>query len=83
MHTISMIAFGLVLLVVFAGIGRARGALTSAILAFLIVWLLVTIGNVWVGVTQAGYTIAQELPINTVVYSVPAFAAFLVRKFCK
>jgi cytochrome oxidase assembly protein ShyY1 len=29
----------------------------------------------WVGVTRAGYTIAQELPILIVIFAVPAILA--------
>ncbi len=83
MHTATMIAAGLALLAIFTVVGRSRGTVASAMLAFLVVWLLVAIGNLWVGVTQAGYTVAQELPINAVVYAVPALAALAVRKFLR
>jgi len=32
----------------------------------------------WVGVTKAGYTVAQELPILLIVFAVPAALAGLV-----
>jgi hypothetical protein len=42
------------------------------------VWLAVAIANLWVGVTKAGYTVAQELPILAVVFLVPAAIAVAV-----
>lgn len=46
---------------------------------FVPVWLVVSLVNMWIGVTRAGYTVAQELPILLVVFAVPAvIAAFAV-----
>ena len=42
---------------------------------FVPVWLLVASANMWVGVTHAGYTVRQELPILLVVFAVPAVIA--------
>ena len=44
------------------------------------VWLVVALVNMWVGVTRAAYTVAQELPILLVVFAVPAVIAALVAR---
>jgi hypothetical protein len=33
----------------------------------------------WIGVSKAGYSVAEELPILLLLYSVPVAAAVLVR----
>ena len=43
------------------------------------VWLAVTGANLWIGVSKAGYSIAEELPILLLLFAVPAAAAVLVR----
>ena len=41
------------------------------------VWAGVALVNMWVGVTRAGYSVAQEAPILVVVFGVPAALALL------
>lgn len=45
---------------------------------FIPVWVGIALVNMWVGVTKAGYTVAQELPILGVVIAVPAVLALLL-----
>lgn len=82
MHMITVIGAGLLLLVVFALFGRLWGhdAAGIAVAAkwFVPVWAVVALVNMWVGVTKAGYTVMQELPILFVVLAVPAAAALIV-----
>jgi hypothetical protein len=79
MHMLLVIAGGVILLGVFALFGKLWGADVAGIAAgarlFIPVWLVVAIANMWVGVTKAGYTVAQELPILAVVFIVPAILA--------
>ncbi|MCD1262124.1 MULTISPECIES: hypothetical protein [Shinella] len=79
MHMLLVIAGGVILLGVFALFGKLWGADVAGIAAgarlFIPVWLVVAITNMWVGVTKAGYTVAQELPILAVVFIVPAILA--------
>jgi hypothetical protein len=42
-------------------------------------WLATTGTNMWIGVSKAGYSIADELPILLLLFVVPAAAAALVR----
>lgn len=74
MHMLMVIAGGVFLL--FGQLwGGAVAALGTAAKIFIPVWLIVSLVNLWVGVTRAGYTVAQELPILAVVFAVPAATA--------
>jgi hypothetical protein len=42
-------------------------------------WLATTGANMWIGVSKAGYSAADELPILLLLFAVPAVAAALVR----
>lgn len=79
MHMLLVMAGGVILLGVFALFGKLWGADVAGIAAgarlFIPVWLVVAITNMWVGVTKAGYTVTQELPILAVVFIVPAILA--------
>ena len=80
MHTVYVIAGGLLLLAIFALLARGlRGAPAATrgrvLLAFLPVWLACATFNMWVGVSRAGYSVADELPILLLVFAVPAAVA--------
>jgi hypothetical protein len=79
MHTLLVIAAGLGLLGLCAAIGKMIGGvpgMTTAVLVFLPLWLIGATINMWIGVTQAGYSVAAEAPIFLIVFGVPAVAAF-------
>jgi hypothetical protein len=81
MHTILVIAGGLALLAAFALAARFLDAtIARAMLWFVPAWLVGAGVNMWVGVSRAGYTVAQEFPIFLVVFGVPALAALLIRR---
>lgn len=69
-HTVKVITCGLVLLALCLVFGRAAGAKL-----FLPLWLVAAIVNLWIGVSRAGYTVADEAPIFLVVFGVPAAVA--------
>lgn len=46
-----------------------------AIGAFIIVWLVITGANMWAGITKAGYSFGEELPIFLLLFLTPAAAA--------
>jgi hypothetical protein len=81
MHVILVIVGGLVLLGLFLLFGWLWGASTGAMALaaklFWPAWLLVAVVNLWVGVSHAGYTMREELPILLLVFAVPAAAAGL------
>jgi uncharacterized membrane protein YwaF len=47
--------------------------------AFIVVWLVVTAANMWVGVNEAGYTVSEELPILLLLFGVPALVAVVLK----
>ncbi|MGE3065988.1 MAG: hypothetical protein AB7K67_10395 [Hyphomicrobiaceae bacterium] len=84
MHTILVIAAGLVLLGACLLAGRAAGRpLAAAAMWFLPLWLAGAAANMWIGVNHAGYTYAQEFPIFLLVFAVPAVIAVAVRLFSR
>ena len=84
MHTVYMVGGGLVLLLAFIGMGRMvgkgkRSVMARTALYFLPIWLIVAGINMWIGVTQAGYSVADEVLFFALVFGVPAAAAFALR----
>ncbi|WP_455296822.1 hypothetical protein [Brucella pituitosa] len=79
MHMLLVIAGGILLLGVFLLFGKLWGGDLSGVVAgakiFIPVWFAIALTNMWVGVTRAGYTVAQELPILLVVFAVPAIVS--------
>ncbi len=82
MHMAMVIGGGIALLGIFCLFGKLWGAdaagIALAAKLFIPVWLVVALVNMWVGVTRAGYTVAQELPILLIVVAVPAAIAVIV-----
>jgi hypothetical protein len=82
MHTIIVIAGGLVLLGVCLAVGRVlgakRAAMARAALVFLPLWLAGAALNMWFGVAHAGYSVADEAPIFALVFGAPAAIALAV-----
>jgi uncharacterized membrane protein YwaF len=77
-HTTIMLLAGLALLILLRLTIRDAARATRL---FLILWLLVAIGNLLVGVLYAGYGWAEEAGIGLVVFGVPAAIALLARRF--
>jgi hypothetical protein len=84
MHTLRVIVGGFILLAICLLIGRLiggqvpPGGMIGAAKLFIPLWLLVAGVNLWIGVTRAGYTVAEEAPIFLVVFAVPAAVAVLL-----
>jgi hypothetical protein len=81
MRTVMIIVGGLALFAVLALIGvRFSGATVSmAAVAkwFIPIWLVLASINMWIGVTRAGYSVGEELPIFLVIFALPAAVAAL------
>ena len=83
MHTIKVIAGGFALLGLLLflaprlGLGGAN-PIAFAVKLFVPLWLAASLVNLWIGVTRAGYTVAQEAPILLGVFGVPALFALLI-----
>ncbi len=84
MRTALILAAGLL---VFAGVAlfsrlfseHYPGATAWATGGFIVLWLLATGFNLWVGVNRAGYAFGEELPIMLLLFAVPAAVAIVVR----
>ena len=81
MHTIYVIAGGLLLLGVFLLFARALSGVSHSlrgrfILAFIPVWLACAAFNMWIGVSRAGYSVGEELPIFLAVFAIPSAVAW-------
>ena len=62
--------------------GAGPGAIVTSAKIFLPIWLVAALINMWVGVSRAGYSVAEELPIFLMIFAIPAaVAAFLWWKF--
>lgn len=76
MHTTMVISGGLALLALMAVAGNMTSlGIGRMLLWFIPVWLACAAINMWVGVSRAGYTVAQEFPIFLLVFAVPAAIA--------
>ncbi|SFO39524.1 hypothetical protein SAMN05443579_102837 [Variovorax sp. PDC80] len=83
MHTLIVMGSGFVLLALFLLAGRVLGgsgdaALSTAAMWFVPAWFIGAGINMAVGVIEAGYSVAEELPIFLLVFAVPAAVAGLV-----
>lgn len=82
MHMLMVMGGGVLLLGVFLLFGKLWGGDVAGVVSagklFVPAWLAVSITNLWVGVTKAGYTVAQELPILLAVFAVPTAVAALI-----
>ena len=67
MRTAIIIVAGLAILGVFRARGLAnrwrRQSMRIAAVSFVPAWLIVALINMWLGVSRAGYSVAEELPI--------------------
>ncbi len=82
MHTLIVIAGGFALLGLCCLIAKLTGGTASAFakaaIVFLPLWLIGAAINMWIGVSQAGYSVKDELPIFLIIFAVPAVVAVLV-----
>ncbi len=84
MRTILFLTSGLLLMASFLIVAKLfsehfPSALNWAVALGLSLWLATITANMWIGVSKAGYTVADELPILLLLFAVPAAAAVLVR----
>ncbi len=58
--------------------GAAGPPLRTATVVFAVLWFFAAAINLWVGVTKAGYSFAEELPIFLGIFLLPTAVAALV-----
>jgi hypothetical protein len=87
MRTSIIMLLGLVAWGVCLAVARMVGGVSApsrwtATVAFAVIWVAVAATNMWVGVTKAGYSVREELPIFLLIAAVPiALASLLKWKF--
>ena len=84
MRTGLFLLAGFLLLAAFLILGKLfseiyPGATTMATAAYVALWFIVAGLNMWIGVSRAGYSVAEELPIFALIFIVPAAAAMLLK----
>ncbi|HEY3173229.1 MAG TPA: hypothetical protein VGK86_11715 [Thermoanaerobaculia bacterium] len=83
MRTVVIILGGLLLLGLFVFAGRLLGGgttqpMVTAAKLFLPVWFVAALVNMWIGVSRAGYSVAEELPIFLAIFLIPTIAAAFI-----
>jgi hypothetical protein len=87
MHTVMVVLGGFVLLIICLLAGRLTGGAGAALvtktvaiaaLIFIPIWLGAALVNMWIGVSRAGYSVAEELPIFLAVFAIPAVVAVFI-----
>ena len=84
MRTLLFLIAGVLLLAAFLLLAKLFSASVTdaprvALIFFVVVWLLISGLNMWIGVTRAGYSIAEELPIFLLIFGVPAALAGYIK----
>ena len=83
MRTIVFLVGGLALWALCVGAAKLIGgsrplAATSATIVFAVVWFVVAAWNMWNGVSRAGYSVSEELPIFFLIFLVPVIVATII-----
>jgi len=83
-RTAIFILAGFALLALLLAIARGfkpgiAGAAAIAVPCFIVLWGLIAGSNMWIGVSQAGYSVMEELPIFLIIFLLPTAAALLVK----
>lgn len=82
MHTVIVMAGGFMLLATCLLLGHAFGGgrhgMVMGAQAFLPLWFILAGINLWIGVSRAGYSVAEEAPIFLGVFAGPAILAALL-----
>ena len=84
MRTALFLASGLFLMAALLIVGKLfsahfPSAPNWALALGLALWLAATGANLWIGVSKAGYSVGEELPVFLLLFVVPAAAAVLAR----
>jgi hypothetical protein len=84
MRTVIIILAGLALWAVFLAIakvmaGSGTSSMNKATIAFVVIWFAAAAANMWVGISRAGYSFREELPIFLLIFLLPAAVAVLVK----
>ena len=84
MRTLIILVIGFLLWGVCCGIAKlvanaSARSIGMATMAFVLIWFLVAAANMWIGVTKAGYTLTEELPVFLLIFLVPVATAIFAK----
>lgn len=84
MRTAIIIVAGFVLWGLCLGVAKLAADLnassaTIATLAFIVIWFVLAAVNMWLGISTAGFTFMQELPIFLLIFLLPSVVAALAK----
>lgn len=84
MRSLIIILGGFALWAVCIGIAKivaktSDSSMTAATTAFLAIWFVAAATNLWIGVTRAGYSFQEEVPIFLLIFLLPAAVAVFVK----
>jgi hypothetical protein len=54
-------------------------ATAVATVAYIALWFIIAGANMWVGVSKAGYSVAEELPIFALIFLLPAAIGVILK----
>jgi hypothetical protein len=82
MRTVIIILGGFALWAVCLGIAKllassSSSSTTYATTAFVALWFVAAASNMWIGVSRAGYSFQEELPIFLLIFLLPAAVSVL------
>jgi hypothetical protein len=83
-RTLLFLVAGLLLLAAFLLLAKLFSpnypdATRLTTIAYVALWFIIAGVNMWVGVSRAGYSVAEELPIFLLIFGVPAAVALLLK----
>ncbi len=83
MRTVIIILGGFLLWAICIGIARlaanSQSSSATATMVFAVLWFATAACNMWIGVSRAGYTFWEELPIFLVIFLLPTAVALFVK----
>ena len=84
MRTAIIIAVGFVLWAACLGVAKllassSNSATMTATVAFVVIWFVAAAANMWMGVSQVGYSFREELPIFLLIFLLPSAVAIFAK----
>ena len=84
MRTEIIIAVGFVLWAACLGVAKLlassnTSSMITANVAFVVIWSVAAAANMWIGVSQAGDSCREELPVFLLIFSLPSAVAIFAK----
>jgi hypothetical protein len=84
MRTVIIILIGIALWAGCLGVaklfaGPHSSTFTIATVVFVAIWFVAAVVNMWVGVSRAGYTFREELPIFLLIFLLPVVVSVVAK----